>query len=393
MSSSPAIAGRSRRAASVVPVLTLSTPGTPNFSFAGASMQPEVCRGKKSPGHGTPRDIQDDHGTAAHLMDTNTVPKAPSFQDGAEIQNPEKCVDCDSHERDTWYCNVCEHSLCQQCWDKQLCHRNPGNKVHEKTDRRIAKKVNAVLWPPEDAQIRKQLYRDDEANSWFGMPPQLVNWTETNQDVGVEQPEGSPLSVFQDYGRFAALMDITNPARERTSLYNNWTNVDRDCRTPSLVSFVGQTGAGKSTLVKLLVDFHSQGTGSYDTPVVGSRTNNHIPTSDNVHLYLDPLTAYSSGPLLYADCEGLDGGEQEPQSSKLRKQRRLCNTNLPREPPTAVKVVSTRELRWAKESRNTRGLTVAHLYPRILYTFSDVIVFVLRNPRCVFSLALTIRSP
>jgi hypothetical protein len=47
--------------------------------------------------------------------------------------------------------------------------------------------------------------------------------------------------------------------------------------------------------------------------------------------------------------------------------------------------VSTRELVWASEdaSRRTRNFAVANLYPRLLFSFSDTIIFVLKNPRVI----------
>ncbi|KAI4641434.1 uncharacterized protein J4E78_010406 [Alternaria triticimaculans] len=73
-----------------------------------------------------------------------------------------------------------------------------------------------------------------------------------------------------------------------------------------------------------------QGTGGlkerYPSPVVGlkrlepqsghERLGNdpveHTPTSADVHLYADPMSTDSRTPLLYADCEGLEGGENPP---------------------------------------------------------------------------------
>ena len=45
----------------------------------------------------------------------------------------------------------------------------------------------------------------------------------------------------------------------------------------------------------------------------------------------------------------------------------------------------TKFLAWADSARTqSRQHSVRELYPRILYTFSDVVVFVLREARCVF---------
>lgn len=211
--------------------------------------------------------------------------------------------------------------------------------------------------------------------------------TLANYFAGVDRPEDNAPPVFQDYGRFADLMASTDPVKSKPSFMERWAEVGRDQRTPSLVSFVGQTGAGKSTLVKLLIDFGLNGPGLFPTPVVGPR-GAHLPTSEDVHLYLDPRTCHSPGPLLYADCEGLEGGEREPVGAKFRRMRRAHKDTNEAEADTEAqarkvsKIISERELEWANESRNrSREFAVTNLYPRLLYTFSDAIVFVLRNPR------------
>lgn len=188
--------------------------------------------------------------------------------------------------------------------------------------------------------------------------------------------------MFQDYGRFAELMASTNPIRNNQgdSFVENTRSLGRDNRTPSLVSFVGQTGAGKSTLVKLLIDFALQDAQIYISPVVGP-PGAHLPTSEDVHLYMDPRTAYSHGPLLYADCEGLEGGEREPLGAKFRRKRQK-DSGAEEKALKNDKVISKRELRWANGPlERSREFAVTNLYPRLLYTFSDVIIFVLRNPR------------
>lgn len=176
-----------------------------------------------------------------------------------------------------------------------------------------------------------------------------------------------------DYGRFAQLLSTTAEGWQSSFQH---THSSRDNRTPSLVSFVGQTGHGKSTLIKLLVDLHVFHTQVFSTPVVGAPGATD-PTSENVHLYSDPVTATLEAPLLYADCEGLLGGEREPISSKLKRSLQKTEKVDPLPNP-----VSERELAWADSSSvRSRQFAVTHLFPRLLYTFSDVIVFVLKNPR------------
>ncbi|KAK9417273.1 putative PNPLA domain-containing protein [Seiridium unicorne] len=289
-----------------------------------------------------------------------------------ETRYQKRCEVCNEFKKEIWYCNVCETSYCDNCWGSQFIHNKPrGGIRHEKTNVEIAEKVHGVLSPPTDNWVREQLYRADEVTSWFG----------------IARPDDNAPLVFQDYGRFADLMATIDPVRHHPSFMERWAEIGRDRRTPSLVSYVGQTGAGKSTLVKLLIDFGLSGTTSYSTPVVGPR-GAHLPTSEDVHLYLDPRTSDSPGPLLFADCEGLEGGEREPLGAKFRRMRRSAEGKNESSPDTQArknnKVISERELEWASESRTrSREFAVTNLYPRLLYTFSDVIVFVLRNPRTI----------
>jgi energy-coupling factor transporter ATP-binding protein EcfA2 len=163
----------------------------------------------------------------------------------------------------------------------------------------------------------------------------------------------------------------------------------RETRSPSLVSFVGQSGAGKSTLINLLVTFKSSGMSNetFPAPVVGM-TGKDVPTSEDVHLYADPETVASDTPLLFADCEGLEGGEREPVGSRYRKSRIEGGRTQDRTtyPTPKAQYSSERQIVWADTpAKRTRQFAVTNLYPRLLYTFSDTIVFVLKNPRVIES--------
>lgn len=83
------------------------------------------------------------------------------------------CEQCDRSGRDVWFCNVCNFSLCTQCWDVYLPHKKgrlgPGGIPHEKTSAAIADKVSKALAPgPSDAFASEELHRDDEKTAWFG---------------------------------------------------------------------------------------------------------------------------------------------------------------------------------------------------------------------------------
>jgi hypothetical protein len=120
----------------------------------------------------------------------------------------------------------------------------------------------------------------------------------------------------------------------------------------------------------------------YPTPIAGSKLYAHTPTSADVHLYVDPELHQDRTPLLYADCEGFEGGEKAPLGAF---EHRISTTNdkirYDRLSPGRV-----RPLKWANgDEKRSRSYAVKHLYPRILYTFSDVVVFVLRDSKFVQS--------
>lgn len=148
-------------------------------------------------------------------------------------------------------------------------------------------------------------------------------------------------------------------------------------------------GAGKSTIVKTLVEYQRsqavRDNNEFPTPIAGS-IDDSAPTSGDVHLYVDPSTYDSKHPLLYADCEGMDGGERIPIGATNKDHG--IRSQAPKKLRKAHKSVK-REMVWANDpEKRKREFAVKNLYPRLLYAFSDVVVFVLRNARTFESSAL-----
>ena len=208
---------------------------------------------------------------------------------------------------------------------------------HEKTDPNVVKKLKAILHPTRKADKIQKLHEDDESTKWFGVA----------RDVA-----GRP--NFEDYGRYATLM----------------SSMSSETRYPQLVSFIGITNAGKSTLIKMLINQHPEMAlpatqSQFPSPVVGSVVNDTLPTSGDVHLYADPATHAEQLPILYADCEGFEGGERTPLGARRSRRETV------RDETNKSGHVHTRLIEWAttEESRQ-REYAVTALYPRRLYTFS-----------------------
>jgi hypothetical protein len=114
---------------------------------------------------------------------------------------------------------------------------------------------------------------------------------------------------------------------------------------------------------------------TFPAPIVSLRRNDKAPTSADVHMYPDPDTFYESSPLLYADCEGLDAGEAAPMAITRERDRQDSRRHN-------ISGGRIRRLDWAENNdKRGRSYIVQELYPRLLYTFSDVVVFVLRNAK------------
>ncbi|KAL9041478.1 MAG: hypothetical protein Q9214_004097 [Letrouitia sp. 1 TL-2023] len=232
---------------------------------------------------------------------------------------------------------------CEVCWARQGPHQpgkaGPDGLPHEKTNELIYQLLRHIFNPLEDEKELSKLHIEDEETTWFGVEKNL---------------SGKPL--FQDYGRYAALMAQT---KQPEIIF----------RFPQLISF-------KATSPQESI---------FKSPVVGSVKNDNSPTSGDVHLFIDPLTASKDKPLMYADCEGLEGGEVPPRASKFKGTGQSQTQRW-----LQVFRSSPRELLYAahnSEAQN-REWAVHKLYPRLLYTFSDVVVFVLQNPRVFESKAL-----
>jgi len=94
------------------------------------------------------------------------------------------------------------------------------------------------------------------------------------------------------------------------------------------------------------------------------------PTTGDVQLYADPKTRGTRVPILFADCEGLDGGGKTPKTLQQSRESNEAHKGFRRKIPLTSYGDSVK-----------REDIVIDLFPKLLYAVSTVVVFVLKEPR------------
>jgi hypothetical protein len=250
--------------------------------------------------------------------------------------------------------------------------------------------VDAVMHSESNEETLQRLHEKDKLARWFS----------------VKMEEECPELWL--YDRFIRLCD---PGRTG--------NRDTENHYPTFVSFIGNTSAGKSTIVRamlLLGLLNSSGEissnpaangldlvreakeGDRNMPVPRSGHRQHMtdPTTFGVHLYPDedpatglvrrglcqsPPPAISSQvarfPLLFADCEGFGAGTATTTAMRLTE---LQNEDESAEAgnPGIIKLPITAS---CYSNGSKKGVDL--LYARILYAISDVVVFVTKSDQTI----------
>jgi hypothetical protein len=119
-----------------------------------------------------------------------------------------------------------------------------------------------------------KLHLKDLYATWFTVPYYTTN---------------SSLPQLYTYSRLQDILDKHGP--DRNQVKNQY---------PSLVSFFGDSGGGKSTLIRALIRLAAPGDFGYSVPVPGNQVDIHKSTSGGVHLYADPNTISTEAPLFFA---------------------------------------------------------------------------------------------
>ena len=143
-----------------------------------------------------------------------------------EIRPENKVEENRSAHTQLFWCSVCESVICNACWGQPPPHR-PNNrtvtKKHEKTSLELAELINAILCPDTNLYAHNELHHRNLETKWFGVI----------EDSTTRGPR------FHDSGRFTHL--VNGSERHPSEQY------------PCLATFVGETGAGKSTLISALI--------------------------------------------------------------------------------------------------------------------------------------------
>lgn len=243
------------------------------------------------------------------------------------------------------------------CWDSHLPPSwAPKRDLHQQCSIEDHNFVREILQCEADPERQNTLHQEDRKAIWFIAEPGKEITTGDNQDGTVRRT-----------GTLYVTGRLNNILAEKTL-----PDEHRRLRFPALVSFIGETGAGKSTLIRALIKESSNKVErtdgqkpEFETPVVQTSSPDNLthPTSSGVHLYKDPRTAALSHPMLFADCEGFNAGGISAAS--FPKDLATDKNILAKFPMTA--------------SSYTTSTNIEDLYAMSLYTFSDCVCFVIRN--------------
>jgi len=182
------------------------------------------------------------------------------------------------------FCRGCRHSFHDDCWNDYEDHvltewRPEPCSGFTRLDLHV---WVSHLHTSQDEEI--DLLQDlvsDRYHRWIGTPEVL-----SEEALDLEQPE------LVLYPTLASQFNEFHNVRSATE--------DRTPRTqyPRLVAFFGDTGMGKSTIIKNLIR-HLTSSKVFDVPIVGSRAEAQNSTSAGVHIYMDPDTFRHERPIIY----------------------------------------------------------------------------------------------
>ena len=278
------------------------------------------------------------------------------------------CSDLDCRDID------CKQNQHFSCWEAHLPRGGRSIQLHSKIDFLHDVYMHAVINSESDPEKQQKLHRDDKSAQWF--------------IVKLERG-GATLSVSNRFRQ------LCSPGTAK----NRWSSE----QFPSLVSFIGDTGTGKSTLARAMMIMGEVNTSEVRQclnqasradqihklrelfevgkhgPVTRTGNPEHLtdPTSSGVHLYKDPASSFRDYgstaeistheyvPILFADCEGFRGGTVKTNSERETPRE---DDNIPNG-SFQIPITSSAYADHGKEGAEL-------FYAKFVYAFSDVVIFV-----------------
>ena len=157
------------------------------------------------------------HISDGHILETNVAgdSRHSEHTNQAQATSPIQCVGCSAVSGVTW-CSICDTTLCERCWSLQVAHQNKtGRREHQRMELRF----QTIL--PSIFTAGGCLECDDTKFKWF--------------EVG---SKGNVSSTHR-YGELSVDAGFDHP------------------RYPALLSFIGDSGTGKSTLIRALMKVYN----------------------------------------------------------------------------------------------------------------------------------------
>lgn len=234
------------------------------------------------------------------------------------------------------------------CWQRHITGNTARQADHKGRPAEDRLRVNDILQSETNKEKQQRLHEQDKKGRWF--------------IAGSARSDGSYGILFVT-DRFEFL--TTRGDMQSQSTLKQF---------PSLISFIGETGAGKSTLIRALIKMAVKERSEYvETPVtrIASPDKLASPTSSGVHLYKDPLTTALRKPILFADCEGFNAGAGVPTS------------RTPWTHEDDNRVIRKLQISSRLYAGDSKTSAVEELYSRFLYAFSDVVCFVTKSEQTI----------
>jgi hypothetical protein len=106
------------------------------------------------------------------VMGSSMLEDEGDNDESVEVQSSDiqTCEDCEELGDQLFYCSLCKILLCEDCWNAWVKHKKKRKDaaLHEKTDPKLAQKIQAVFANDVELELFEQLHEEDQNTAWFG---------------------------------------------------------------------------------------------------------------------------------------------------------------------------------------------------------------------------------